>query len=311
LVSTGKDGLARIWDIAAREELLTLAGHDYGFGDVAIHPDGHTLATAGDDGFVRIWDAQTGAERLAIQAHDVDPGQAFPGAKSVSYSPDGNRLMTAGADEFARVWDTGTGEELLTLGGHTGRVRTASYSPDGRWLITTDEAGTIRLWDPVDGRELGTLPGDGSRIMELRFSPDGTRLVTGHDSGKAIVWSFPGPEADPDAWPEELYEIQHNPGWVGKSVFSPDGELLAVGGVNQSSLYDAATGGRLIDFGNLGMMTNFSPDGRMIAAAGFDGTVRLLAADQADLMALAQTRVTRSLTVGECQQYLHMEACPE
>ncbi|MGD8856849.1 MAG: protein kinase, partial [Chloroflexota bacterium] len=274
LVSTGKDGLARIWDIAAREELLTLAGHDYGFGDVAIHPDGHTLATAGDDGFVRIWDAQTGAERLAIQAHDVDPGQAFPGAKSVSYSPDGNRLMTAGADEFARVWDTGTGEELLTLGGHTGRVRTASYSPDGRWLITTDEAGTIRLWDPVDGRELGTLPGDGSRIMELRFSPDGTRLVTGHDSGKAIVWSFPGPEADPDAWPEELYEIQHNPGWVGKSVFSPDGELLAVGGVNQSSLYDAATGGRLIDFGNLGMMTNFSPDGRMIAAAGFDGTVR-------------------------------------
>jgi WD40 repeat protein len=192
-----------------------------------------------------------------------------------------------------------------------------AFSPNGRWLITVAHLaatpysnGVIRLWDPVNGRRLGTLSGDSTRIFEAQFSPDGTRLVTGHDSGKAIVWSFPGPEAGPDAWPEKLYEIQHNPGWVGKGAFSPDGELLAVGGANQSSLYDAATGERLIDFGNVGLMADFSPDGRMIAAAGFDGTVRLLAANQDDLLALAQSRVTRSLTAEECQQYLHLDACP-
>jgi WD40 repeat protein len=230
--------------------------------------------------------------------------------KSVSYSPDGNRLLTAGIDEFARVWDTNTGEELLTLGGHRGRVFWSAYSPDGRWLITADYAGVIRLWDPIDGRELGTLSGDGSRTFEAQFSPDGARLVIGHESGRAIVWSFPGPEAGPDAWPEKLYEIQHNLGWVGQGAFSPDGKLLAVGGINQASLYDAATGERLLDFGPIGMMSAFSPDGRMIAAAGFDGTVRLLAARQEDLLDLARSRVTRSLTDEECQQYLHLDTCP-
>jgi hypothetical protein len=29
-----------------------------------------------------------------------------------------------------------------------------------------------------------------------------------------------------------------------------------------------------------------------------------------DLLALAQTRVTRKFTVEECQKYLHVEQCP-
>ena len=86
---------------------------------------------------------------------------------------------------------------------------------------------------------------------------------------------------------------------------------MAVGGVNQSSLYDAETGERLLNLGQIGLMSEFSPDGRIVAAAGFDGIVRLLAAAPEDLLALAQSRVTRSFSEEECRQYLHLEACPE
>jgi hypothetical protein len=37
---------------------------------------------------------------------------------------------------------------------------------------------------------------------------------------------------------------------------------------------------------------------------------QFFALDVEELIALARTRVTRGLTEAECQQYLHVEACP-
>jgi WD40 repeat protein len=53
-----------------------------------------------------------------------------------------------------------------------------------------------------------------------------------------------------------------------------------------------------------------TPDGKYLATAGRDGTVRLFVLDIEELVALGQSRVTRSLTEEECQRYLHMETCP-
>ena len=54
----------------------------------------------------------------------------------------------------------------------------------------------------------------------------------------------------------------------------------------------------------------FSPDGTRLATAGRDGTVRIFLLKIEELIALANSRVTRSLTTAECQQYLHVDACP-
>lgn len=55
----------------------------------------------------------------------------------------------------------------------------------------------------------------------------------------------------------------------------------------------------------------FSPDGRKLATASRgDQTVRVYALQIDDLMNLARSRLTRTLTDNECRQYLHLEACP-
>jgi WD40 repeat protein len=53
----------------------------------------------------------------------------------------------------------------------------------------------------------------------------------------------------------------------------------------------------------------FSPDGRRLATVSNDKTTRLYAMDIEDLLALARTRVTRSMKAEECQKYLH-DQCP-
>ena len=54
----------------------------------------------------------------------------------------------------------------------------------------------------------------------------------------------------------------------------------------------------------------FSPDGKRLAAGAQDGTVHIFVLPIEDLVALARSRVTRSLTTEECQQYLHVDECP-
>ena len=47
----------------------------------------------------------------------------------------------------------------------------------------------------------------------------------------------------------------------------------------------------------------------MTVLVGLDG-VRVYALQMEDLVALAKSRLTRSLTTEECQKYLHVEQCP-
>jgi hypothetical protein len=54
----------------------------------------------------------------------------------------------------------------------------------------------------------------------------------------------------------------------------------------------------------------FSPDGRELVTGSADGIVRFYLVHAEDLVALARTRVTRSLTPAECLQYLHLNRCP-
>ncbi|HZJ25174.1 MAG TPA: hypothetical protein VFD54_17785, partial [Anaerolineales bacterium] len=83
-------------------------------------------------------------------------------------------------------------------------------------------------------------------------------------------------------------------------------------GDQTAKVWEAITGKVLWTFPAPDGLTGvaFNPDGSQLAVGSLDGTARIFLLRIEDLMALAKQRLTRTLTIEECQQYLHVEECP-
>ncbi len=101
---------------------------------------------------------------------------------------------------------------------------------------------------------------------------------------------------------------------VNNVAFNLDGtRLVTAGDDGIVKVWNTNTSQPLLNLtGHLGPINNvaFNPSGTRLFTASSDGTVLLYTLQIDDLTELARRRVTRSLTIEECQQYLHMEKCP-
>ncbi len=111
---------------------------------------------------------------------------------------------------------------------------------------------------------------------------------------------------------QALFELLGLTTTVGGVTFSPDDSMLATSNRDSIILWDANTGGKLLSLSNEGGSFGlaFSPDGTRLLTTSNDGTMHILLVKIDQLIALAKSRVTRSLTTAECQQYLHVDSCP-
>jgi WD40 repeat protein len=350
LVTAGGDGKVKMWDATTGQELLTLPEEGYAgppYRSVAYSPECTSppeataercdalLAAGTVEGTVIVWriefspagDVISGHEFLTLAAHDNWVfGLAFSpecvGPPGTSAERCGTRLVTSSLDGTAKVWllesssaeDVAPGQELLALVGHTDSVWDLAYSPDGKLLATTGWDDTVRIWDAFTGEELLTLPTGGLHVFDADFSPDGTRLAAGTNDGTTIMWEIESGSAGDAISGRELFTMSGHTGNVIRLAFSPDGTRLATASFDSTAkVWDAATGQELLTlFGNATNVSGvaFSPDGRRLITSGFDGTARIYVLPIEELVALAQSRVTRSLTTEECQRFLHVDACP-
>jgi len=344
LASTSLDGTAKIWDLGPGDEVLAVRGSVTNYGTRVVYsPDGRLFATNGGDGSATLWDALTGMPRLVLRGHDQE-------VLSLSFSADGKRLATGSFDTTAIVWDTATGRKLLTLSGHTSAVRDVAFSPDGSHIATASFDGTAAIWDSSTGKQLREIRGHQGLVLGVAFSQDGTRLATSSTDGTAKIWdvetgalllTLQGHDSgirdiaySPDGrrlatgsgdgtailWDTEtgsqLHRLSGHTSGIQSMAFSPDGKRLATGSEdNSAAVWDVATGSELFALpGSAGGVDGvaFSPldGGARLVVASNDAVVRVFLLRLDDLLTLAQTRLTRSLTTDECRKYLHVEHCP-
>jgi len=268
-----------LWDPVSDEIIAREAFDAVGLTDVgalAYTPDGAHLVVAGC--------GANGVNSTCIQARaDVwalDPVESV--AKlvldeaddmfySVAVSADG---WAVALGEFSppdiyvwRPWE----ESLrpLPMVGHTNAVNDLAFSVDGRMLYSTGDDDLLGYWDlTLTGGIRSRLVREWQSITQVTYSPNGDIVATG-SMGGIQLW---------DAETGELVRLLETPGPMDVQwgvSFSPDGRLLATGGITAGDirLWDAETGEPVGEPvvpvpDTPAWSVAFSPDGKILAASG-------------------------------------------
>ncbi|WP_275423671.1 Hsp70 family protein [Virgisporangium ochraceum] len=193
----------------------------------------------------------------------------------IAFSPTvDNLLATGGSDARVRFFDATTFAALgEPLTGHSERVSAVAFSPDGSLLASADSTGAVQLWDVAGRTPVGSFAsGDGVVVNTMGFAPNGTLLGAGCADGSIRFWDVA------TRAPDTGTPLAGHGGAVLSLVFGGGGLVtgdengtLSAWNLADRLKYDAAFTGHTGDIRALAL----HPDGRTIASASGDSTVRL------------------------------------
>jgi WD40 repeat protein/serine/threonine protein kinase len=294
LLTGSSDHTARLWSVPEGKPLGGPLTHPTSVSAVAFAGDGRHLATAQRGGLIRHW---------ALPAGNPRDYRVPTGSNSfVRLSHDGRFLLPRGLSRdgelrSTQVVDLTTGQRVGSPLEAKGIILDAAFSPDGLQVAAAvscaasreersevahpgraaQQPGQVLLWDWRAGQlrhEPLPMP---SEPRMLDYSPDGRQLAVIGAKGELVV-------IDP-ATGKTLRRWQAHPPYLGNGGyinngavrFSPDSRSLLTFGTpaNSVRVWDALTGRLRYELKHHDKCcgVQFSPDGRLVATAGYDNRV--------------------------------------
>jgi WD40 repeat protein len=244
--------------------------------------------------------AGTAAQEVVYRLPPGDPNRNSDVIRSAAFSPDGS-LLAVGYGRFVGllqeprpgqtiVWDVRSGKPRTTITAREDGVSCVAFSPDGATLAIAEYPRLLRVWDMSSGRERWMIPTP-AIVNTVAVSPDGKSLAAGLWAGR--VESSAGNDiviADVSTG-KLTVTLKGHDGGIQAVDFSPDGKLLASGGMDGTARVWEIAGARAratLRFPRLRKQLGtewpitiisvaFSPDGRTLAtAAGVPTAVQKL-----------------------------------
>jgi WD40 repeat protein len=189
---------------------------------------------------------------------------------ALAFARDGKSVFSGGTDGTVREWDAATGECRRTLGGDRGMVLAIALALDGRTLASGQEDGSVRLWNLTTNKELWRTRAHNTAITSLAFAKEGRNLVSaGYDGVARVLDSATG---------REVRRLWSYEGGAVMAAVSADGKFVATAGLDHAvRVWKASDWSEVKCMFQVGIDAMcFSPDGRLVVAAGGSEQITLL-----------------------------------
>ncbi|XP_012275046.1 notchless protein homolog 1 [Orussus abietinus] len=259
LASGSGDTTVRFWDIHTQTPHYTCTGHKHWVLCLVWSPCGTKLASACKNGTILLWDPETGKQigkpmlghKMWITALSWEPFHSNPTCRF---------LVSASKDCDLRIWDTVLGQTSRVLAGHTKSVTCVRWGGTGL-IYSGSQDRTIKVWRASDGILCRTLEGHAHWVNTLALNVDYV-LRTGPFEIKAE-------------------NSNDDPVERAKSRYEAVGDEKLVSGSDDFTLFlwypakEKKPIGRMTGHQQLINDVKFSPDGRLIASASFDKSIKL------------------------------------
>ncbi|XP_052254314.1 WD repeat, SAM and U-box domain-containing protein 1-like isoform X12 [Dreissena polymorpha] len=153
LATCSADKTVRVWDMTSYNELpfSPLCGHTYYVHCCCFSPFGTLLASCSTDGKVIIWDAKTGQKKCVLQHESKSP------IRVCKFSPNSAQLISGSDDNNVCLWDVSSGALVITYKGHEGTVIALDFTPNGEYIVSGSNDGDLQVWDARYGHAKALL----------------------------------------------------------------------------------------------------------------------------------------------------------
>jgi len=274
---------------------------------VVFSPDGARIGVAGgapgEFGQVQIWDVKTFKPVKTLQP-------AADSLYGLSFSPDGKTVGVGGADKVARRIDIESGKIVTDFRAHADWVLATTFTLDGKQMVTGGRDKALKLVDIETGRFVDDINNPLEQVLCVARHPKEEKILYGGELGVARIYKISDNQGRTNGRIDTnlLTQFERMPAAVTAVAFSPDGAQVALGTEGEVRIYDAggkaatapaamnrpanapprgrraarqapATQGKelltLDAFEGPVYTVAWKPDASVIAAAGFDGSIRL------------------------------------
>lgn len=215
-MSGGDDFDVIIWSLDSGEA-TRLEGHQGKVAELALSPDGQTIASASWDGSIGLWPRAGGAPKF-LTGHAA-------GVSDLAFSDDGARLYSTSADGTIRLWDMARPDANARVIVDQGfGVNQMVLAPDETWLAYGAVDGVTRVVDPMTGDTLRDFSLDRRPILSMVHHAQTGQMAVGDGHGYIMM-------IDTQNWQitRDFRAMRQGPVWA--LDFSPDGTQIYAGGI--------------------------------------------------------------------------------
>ena len=312
IVASGSgDHTLRLWDMYTSTPISVCKGHTGNVQAVSWAPDGQKVASGGKEGGLRIWDRE-GKQLSTFSGHtkwiNAIAWEPF------HINPKATRLVTASKDTTAKIWDISTHRCDVTLSGHKQAITCIAWGGSGFGtrngiIYTGSEDCMVKMWDGTNGvciGQLGISTTQSHWVNTIALSTDYALRVGPYDEDGIKAETIQQQQLDAFELHEDILrgrpiggkrrlrgktEKEGEPEEIKQPSTPSSGErfvpmpsqltekVLTGSDDFTLCLWDIRSPQKPIKrmLGHQGIVNSvsFSPDGRFIASASFDKTIRI------------------------------------